>query len=57
MHVSNLKLSANVQNVYTFTNYSGYNPEVANSNAMLQGVDSATYPSPRMFVFGLNLDF
>jgi len=57
MYLSNLKLSANVQNVYTFTDYSGYNPEVANSNVMKQGIDFGSYPSPRMFVFGLNLDF
>lgn len=57
MHLSNLKLSANVQNVYTFTNYSGYNPEVACTSPIQQGVDFASYPSPRMFVFGLSLDF
>lgn len=57
MHLSNLKLSANVQNVYTFTSYTGYNPEVACTSPTQQGVDFASYPSPRMFVFGLSLDF
>ncbi|MCQ2217620.1 MAG: TonB-dependent receptor [Paludibacteraceae bacterium] len=57
MHLSNLKLSANVQNVYTFTSYTGYNPEVACTSPIQQGVDFASYPSPRMFVFGLSLDF
>lgn len=57
MSLSNLSLSANVQNVYTFTNYSGYNPEIANGNALCQGVDTGGYPSPRMFVFGLNVEF
>lgn len=57
MHINNLKLSANVQNVYTFTSYTGYNPEVACTSPIQQGVDFASYPSPRMFVFGLSLDF
>jgi len=55
--LTNLKLSANVQNVYTFTSYTGYNPEVACTSPIQQGVDFASYPSPRMFVFGLSLDF
>lgn len=57
MYLSRLALSANVQNVYTFTNYSGYDPEVPNGNPMLQGIDYGAYPNPRMFVFGVNVDF
>ncbi len=57
MHMSNFKLSFNVQNVATFTNYSGMNPEVSNSSAILQGVDAGGYPLPRQFVVGLNFDF
>ena len=57
MHLSNMKVSFNVQNVATFTGYSGMNPEVSNSSAIFQGVDLGGYPLPRMFVFGLNFDF
>ena len=41
------------------TDYSGYDPEV-NSFAfdgLRPGVDMNSYPTPRSFVFGLNLTF
>jgi len=57
MHMSNFKVSFNVQNVATFTGYSGMNPEVSNSSAIFQGVDLGGYPLPRQFVLGLNFDF
>jgi len=47
----NLTVSANVQNVFTVTNYNGIDPEV-NS-----GIDYQLYPRPRTFVLGLNLGF
>lgn len=57
MKMSNFKVSFNVQNVATFTKYSGMNPEVANSSAIRQGIDAGSYPLPRQFVVGLNFDF
>lgn len=46
-------------NVYTFTKYKGFDPEVnqwGNSGAV-QGIDWGTYPQCRSFVFGLNVTF
>jgi len=54
--ISNLKIYANLQNVYTFTKYSGFDPEIGISNG-LNGVDNGRYPSPRMYTIGLNLSF
>jgi TonB-linked SusC/RagA family outer membrane protein len=58
--IQNLKIYANLQNVYTFTNYSGYDPEIGvtyrNGN-QLNGIDDGRYPSPRIYTFGLNLSF
>ncbi|MDR2621476.1 MAG: TonB-dependent receptor [Dysgonamonadaceae bacterium] len=50
--ISLLKLYANLQNVYTWTKYSGYDPEVG-----ISGIDNARYPSPRIYTVGLNLTF
>lgn len=47
----NLTLNANVQNVFTVTKYKGINPEVYN------GIDNNFYPIPRVYTFGVNLDF
>lgn len=38
----------NVQNVYTFTKYSGYDPEIGafNQSSLLQNIDRGRYPTP-----------
>jgi len=50
---SELRITANVQNVFVITNYSGLDPE----NASSTGVDNVIYPRPRIFSIGFNLDF
>ncbi len=54
--IDNLHVSAGVSNVYTFTNYSGYDPENPGS-AIRQGVDEGRYPSPRTYSLGLGFSF
>jgi len=56
--ISKLKIYGSVQNLYTITNYSGYDPEVGtyNQNALLMGIDNGRYPSPRTFTLGLNVE-
>ncbi|MDR0833944.1 MAG: TonB-dependent receptor [Candidatus Symbiothrix sp.] len=53
------KIYVNAQNVYTFTNYSGLDPEIGsyNQQAGLSNVDMGRYPSPRVFTFGANITF
>lgn len=48
---ANLRVSANVQNVFVITKYDGLDPE---QNG---GIDGNVYPRPRIFALGLNLDF
>ncbi|WP_320018237.1 TonB-dependent receptor [Labilibaculum manganireducens] len=57
--IQNLKVYTNLQNVYTFTKYSGYDPEIGSTNqdALLTGIDNARYPSPRIYTFGVNVSF
>ena len=66
LYLQNLKLSVNVQNLYTFTGYSGYDPEVGSSNGqfsmqgqgmLMYGVDTGRVPSPRSFIFTLDATF
>lgn len=47
------------RNLYTWTDYSGLDPEVNlfSANTVARGVDFATVPVPRSFVFGLDLNF
>jgi TonB-dependent starch-binding outer membrane protein SusC len=55
--ISSLRIYATVNNLATFTNYTGYDPEVNTRRAdpLTQGVDFAGYPRTRTFVFGINL--
>ncbi len=57
--LQNLRVYANLQNVYTFTKYSGYDPEVGaeNQDALMSGIDNFRYPTPRIYTFGLNVTF
>ena len=58
--IGNLKLYANLQNLYTFTKYKGFDPEIGIQGSGMRrttGVDQGRYPSPRIYTFGLNLTF
>jgi hypothetical protein len=57
--LQNVKIYANLQNVYTFTKYSGYDPEIGSmyGDALMNGLDYGRYPSPRIYTFGLNVTF
>ncbi len=52
-NTANMRLTANVQNVFLITKYRGLDPEVASDS----GVDGNIYPRPRVFSAGVNLDF
>lgn len=55
MHIKNLRLTAAAQNLLTWTNYSGMDPEVSSRNSTLTpGFDFSAYPHARTLVFGLN---
>ena len=55
----NCKVYFNVQNVYTFTNYSGLDPEIGsyNQDSALSNIDRGRYPLPRVFTLGTNITF
>jgi len=59
LNVSNLRFYVNIQNLYTFTDYSGFDPEVGpyNQDPLLNGIDNGNYPSPRIYTFGVNVGF
>ncbi|MFV0469371.1 MAG: SusC/RagA family TonB-linked outer membrane protein [Dysgonomonas sp.] len=56
--ISNARLYATLSNIYTFTKYKGYDPEVsATASSITKGVDSSSYPKAKSFVIGVNLTF
>ena len=52
-----VQVYANIQNVFTITGYDGYDPELGSSDVRLQGIDNYRYPSPRIYNFGLKVNF
>lgn len=59
LHLESLRIYANIQNLYTLTNYTGFDPEVGASTTSpnVYGSDNGRYPAPQVYTFGLNLSF
>jgi hypothetical protein len=57
--LSRLRIYAQVQNAYVFTNYSGLDPELTYSNTsnIQAGVDYNTNPLMRTYTIGINVGF
>lgn len=64
IHATNLRVYATVQNLATFTGYSGFTPELmppadsaTDPGILNAGVDTNTYPTTRRWALGVNLSF
>ena len=60
LSLQNLRVYATVQNLFTFTKYKGFDPEISQSvgwgsDALDMGVDNGNYPQPRTILFGINV--
>ena len=63
--ITKLRVYATVQNLVTFTKYSGFTPELFNpgdgshiaGSALNAGIELNSYPSTRTFALGINLSF
>lgn len=58
IHLDKAKIYIAAKNPFTFTEYTGYNPEVSSwKDPMTPGVDYGAYPLEKSFVAGLNIKF
>lgn len=56
--MSEAKVYVSGYNLFTFTNYSGYDPESTRSSEdFASGVDLATYPEQKIYTLGINITF
>ena len=57
--ISNLKMFVAGQNLFTLTDYSGYDPEISSFlyNGLINGVDWNGRANARTFILGLNIGF
>jgi len=59
IHLQGVRIYTTGTNLFTFTKYKGYDPEVSNSgdNFLASRVDFGSYPNARSFIIGVNLSF
>ena len=59
MGLSNASVEVGGRNLYTWTDYRGYDPEINmfGTNTVERGVDFAVYPTPRQFTFGVRMSY
>lgn len=59
LRLSNLRVYVTGQNLLTFTNYNGFDPEVSTFGevSLSAGTDFLTFPQARTVLFGLNVGF
>ncbi|MDR1714870.1 MAG: TonB-dependent receptor [Prevotella sp.] len=56
--INSVRVYGTLNNIHTFTKYSGYDPEVsASDNALTPGIDNSSYPRAKSWVLGVNLTF
>ncbi len=63
-YISQLRVYFTAQNLYTFTKYTGMDPEIGyspnqtdGSTGFSSGIDLGFYPSPRTYMIGVNVKF
>lgn len=54
--ISSLRVYVAAENLLTFTQYHGFDPEISSGGTSL-GIDYGVYPQARVFTVGLNLNF
>ena len=60
LHVSNFRMYVSADNLFTITDYSGFNPDIGRAGSVLdRGVDFGhiAYPLSRTFMVGLDISF
>lgn len=56
-YVGSLRLFGSISNLFTLTDYKGYDPAASSGAPIGSGFDPGFYPAARTYTFGLNLNF
>jgi TonB-linked SusC/RagA family outer membrane protein len=57
VYMQSLRVYVKADNLYTFTKFTGYTPEIGSSDVLSNGIDKGTYPISAVYSFGINLTF
>ncbi len=56
-YMSTLRIYIKADNLYTYTKFTGYTPEIGSSSPIDNGIDNGIYPVTAVYSFGVNLTF
>lgn len=57
LNIDHVRLYASGQNIYTWTKYTGMDPEFGIGSPTGAGIDQGSYPQSKKWLFGLQFDF
>jgi len=57
LSIVNLRFYVKADNIFTFTKFTGYTPDIASENVISNGIDNGTYPVSSVYSVGVNLNF
>lgn len=56
-YIQQLRIYVKADNVYTYSKFTGYTPEIASEDVLSTGIDQGTYPLTAVYSIGINLTF
>lgn len=57
LNMTRARIYVKGNNLFTWTSYTGYTPEIGSGNVLSNGIDTGIYPIPRVFSVGINTTF
>ncbi|WP_296636652.1 TonB-dependent receptor [Polaribacter sp.] len=57
LQFNKLRFYVSASNLFTLSKYKGYDPTTSNGAPIGGGIDQGFYPSPKTFLFGMNVNF
>ncbi|MFV0565146.1 MAG: SusC/RagA family TonB-linked outer membrane protein [Flavobacteriaceae bacterium] len=57
LSIKRARIYGSVQNLFTITDYTGYDPEARSGSNLAPGIDRGSFPVPRTYTIGLDLNF
>ena len=57
INLESVSFSLMMQNFFTWSNYSGFDPELPGKSAFTVGYDDVSYPRAKDILFGINVNF
>ena len=57
VYMKSFRVYVKADNLYTYTKYTGYTPEIGSGDVLSSGIDRGVYPITAVYSFGINLNF